>query len=55
MNVLQLTASQFLRPMATGRNRPLLLGCEDASGKGFEVVVKVRGREMSAKINSGNW
>ena len=50
MKVLQLTASQFLRPMANGRNRPLLLGCEDASGKGFEVVVKLRGYEMSAKM-----
>jgi hypothetical protein len=50
MKVLQLTASQFLRPMANGRNRPLLLGCEDAAGTEFEVVVKLRGREMSAKM-----
>jgi hypothetical protein len=50
MKVLQLTASQFLRPMGNGRTRPLLLGCEDAAGQQSEVVVKLRGREMSAKM-----
>lgn len=50
MKVLQLTASQFVRPMATGRNRPLLLGCEDAAGNEVEVVVKLRGAEMSLKM-----
>ncbi len=35
--------------MSTGRNHPLLLGCEDAGGKLFEVVVKFRGREMTEK------
>lgn len=50
MKVLRLTATQFLRPMSTGRNRPLLLGGEDASGNDFEVVAKLRGREMSAKM-----
>jgi len=36
--------------MATGRNRPLLLGCDDAAGNELEVVVKLRGREMSAEM-----
>src|SRR5438046_747446 len=35
--------------MVTGRNRPLLLGCEDGVGGKFEVVVKFRGREMNEK------
>jgi hypothetical protein len=53
MDVLQLTATQFIQPMSTGRNRPLLLGCEDASGAGrIEVVVKFRGREMDEKAQS---
>ena len=33
--------------MSTGRNHPLLLGCENAGGDPFEVVVKFRGREMA--------
>jgi len=49
MEVLQLTATQFIKPMATGRNRPLLLGCEDSAAQSFEVVVKFRGKEMDAK------
>ncbi|MBI3853944.1 MAG: hypothetical protein HY298_27270 [Verrucomicrobia bacterium] len=49
MEVLQLTATQFIKPMSTGRNRPLLLGCENAGGDTFEVVVKFRGREMDEK------
>ncbi len=49
MEVLQLTASQFIRPMSTGRNRPLLLGCEDGASNPVEVVVKLRGKEMDAK------
>jgi len=49
MEVLQLTAAQFIRPMSTGRNRPLLLGCEDSAARQFEVVVKFRGKEMDAK------
>jgi hypothetical protein len=49
MEALRLTATQFLRPMSTGRNRPLLLGCEDSAANPFEVVVKFRGREMDAK------
>jgi hypothetical protein len=36
----------LLKPMSTGRNHPLLLGCENAGGDKFEVVVKLRGREM---------
>ncbi|MEA3207079.1 MAG: hypothetical protein QOE70_136 [Chthoniobacter sp.] len=50
MKVLHLTANQFIRPMSNGRNRPLLLGCEDAAGKQFEIVVKLRGREMSVSM-----
>jgi hypothetical protein len=49
MEVLQLTATQFITPMSTGRNRPLLLGCEDGATNPFEVVVKFRGKEMDAK------
>ena len=49
MEVLELTATQFIRAMSTGRNRPLLLGCEKAGGDKFEVVVKFRGREMTEK------
>lgn len=49
MEVLQLTATQFIRPMSTGRNHPLLLGCENVGGDRFEVVVKLRGREMKEK------
>jgi hypothetical protein len=52
MEVLQLRSTQFIRPMSTGRNRPLLLGCEDAAGDKFEVVVKFRGREMTDKAQS---
>jgi hypothetical protein len=46
MQVLELTATQFIRPMSTGRNRPLMLGCEDRAANPFEVVVKFRGKEM---------
>src|SRR5258707_261756 len=49
MHVLGLTATQFIKPMSTGRNRPLLLGCQSASGERFEVVVKLRGAEMNEK------
>jgi hypothetical protein len=49
MEVFQLTATQFIKPMSTGRNHPLLLGCENAGGDTFEVVVKFRGKEMDAK------
>ena len=49
MEVLQLTATQFIKPMSTGRNHPLLLGCEDSAAQPFEVVVKFRGKEMDAK------
>jgi hypothetical protein len=49
MEILQLTASQFIKPMSTGRNRPLLLGYEDNAANRFEVVVKFRGREMNEK------
>src|SRR5687767_6540609 len=49
MEVLELIATQFIRPMSTGRNRPLLLGCENIAGESFEVVVKFCGREMGPK------
>lgn len=49
MEVLELTATQFLKPMSTGRNRPLLLGCEDIAANPFEVGVKFRGKELDAK------
>lgn len=49
MDVLELTAVQFIRPMKNGRTRPLLLGCEDLPGNPFEVVVKLRGRQMAEK------
>jgi len=49
MEVLHLAATQFIKPMSTGRNRPLLLGCENAANEKIEVVVKFRGREMSAQ------
>jgi hypothetical protein len=49
MEVLVLTATQFIKPMSTGRNRPLLLGCENSAAEPFEVVVKFRGKEMDEK------
>ena len=49
MEILHLTASQFLKEMGTGRTRPLLLGAEDTEGRTFEVVVKLRGPELTAK------
>jgi hypothetical protein len=49
MEILHLTASRFQQPMGTGRTRPLLLGAEDKEGEVFEVVVKLRGPELSAK------
>lgn len=49
MEILQLTAMQFIKPMSTGRTRPLLLGCENNVGDTFEIVVKFRGREMGEK------
>ena len=35
--------------MSAGRTRPVLLGAEDSEGKRFEVVVKLRGAELSTK------
>jgi hypothetical protein len=52
MEILELTATQFIKPMSTGRNRPLLLGCENAAAEQFEVVVKFRGKEMDVKAQS---
>jgi hypothetical protein len=52
MEVLELTATQFIKVMSSGRNRPLLLGCEDDGGGKFEVVVKLRGRELTEKGQS---
>lgn len=50
MQVIQLTATTFIQPMKSGRNRPLLFGCEDASGKQIEVVLKLRGRELTSQM-----
>jgi hypothetical protein len=49
MNVLKLTATQFFKPMSNGRTRPLLLGAETAAGMKREVVVKLRGRELTVQ------
>ncbi len=49
MDVLQLNAVRFIQPMKVGRTGPLLLGCEDAKNGGHEVVIKLRGREMTPK------
>lgn len=49
MEVLQFTANQFIRPMGVGRTCPVLLGAEDADGRGVEVVTKLRGPELSVK------
>jgi hypothetical protein len=38
--------------MSTGRNRPLLLGCENSAGNRPEVVVQFRGRQMDAKAQT---
>jgi hypothetical protein len=48
--VQRLTATRFFRRMKTGRNGALLLGCEDLDGVPFEVVTKLRGREMNLKM-----
>jgi len=52
MEILELTATEFFKPMSTGRNHPLLLGCENAAGDKFEVVVKLRGREMDERAQT---
>lgn len=49
MEPLELIATQFIKPMSVGRNRPLLLGCENDGGEKFEVVVKFRGKGMDGK------
>lgn len=49
MEVVHLTASQFIRPMSAGRTCPVLLGAEDPDGKAVEVVTKLRGPELIAK------
>src|SRR5512135_562832 len=49
MQVLHLAASRFSRVMGSGRTRPLLLQAEDGAGRSYEVVVKIRGPELSAK------
>lgn len=49
MKVLQLDAVRFIRPMKVGRTGALLLGCEDSKSEAHEVVVKLRGREMTPK------
>ena len=49
MEVLHLTASQFIRPMGNGRTCPVLLGAEDDGGNRLEVVTKLRGPELDVK------
>lgn len=49
MNVLTLSATEFIRPLAYGRTQPLLLACESEKGERLEVVVKLRGREMGER------
>jgi hypothetical protein len=49
MKVEVLAAVDFIKPMSNGRTRPVMLGCEDASGDRTEVVVKFRSRELTAK------
>jgi hypothetical protein len=49
MIVLRLNAVRFIRPMKVGRTGALLLGCEDGKHKAHEVVVKLRGREITFK------
>lgn len=49
MEVLELIATRFIKPMSVGRNHPLLLGCENAGGEMFEVVVKFRGHGMDGR------
>jgi len=49
MPTLQLSATRFIQPMKVGRTGALLIECEDAHGHLHEVVVKLRGREMTAK------
>lgn len=49
MEILHLAASGFSRVMGSGRTRPLLLQAEDGAGRSYEVVVKLRGPELSAK------
>lgn len=48
-SVLLLTATRFIRPMKVGRTGALLLGCQDAKARQYEVVVKLRGREVTVK------
>lgn len=48
MDVLTLTATEFIKPLSAGRTQPLLLAGEDEDGNRVEVVVKLRGREMGS-------
>lgn len=49
MEVLSLSADGFVRPMKVGRTGALLLACKDNGNRAFEVVVKLRGPEMTTK------
>jgi hypothetical protein len=49
MEILHLSASQFIRPMGVGRTFPVLLGAEEPNGGALEVVTKMRGPELDAK------
>lgn len=49
MKVSELTAVAFVPSLRNGRNRPLLLSCQNSAGENFEVVTKFRGREMDER------
>jgi hypothetical protein len=49
MEVLHLTATQFIRPMSAGRTCPVLLGAEDPDGKTVEVVRSQQGHDLCAR------
>ena len=49
MDLPLLTATRFVQSLSNGRTQPLLFGCEDQDGTEYEVVVKLRGRELDAR------
>ena len=49
MTILQLMPVAFIPSLKNGRNRPLLLNCQNSAGESFEVVTKFRGREMDER------
>jgi hypothetical protein len=44
------TATQFIRRTTSGRNGALILGCEGTDGQYCEVFTKLRGKEMTLKM-----